>query len=101
MTAGASPPIRWSPTRRTRRGRGAPTQAVKASAQAAKEPEDPLAASGKLQKVDAIGNVSIRTATETVTGDRAVYVPDTGIARVAAMSGSPEARTSSTARKPK
>ncbi len=40
-------------------------------------------ASGKLQRVDAFGHVSVRTATETVTGDRGVYVPDTGIARLA------------------
>ena len=45
--------------------------------------DDPLAASGKLQKVEAFGNVSVRTATDTATGDRAVYVPDTGIARLA------------------
>jgi lipopolysaccharide export system protein LptA len=49
----------------------------------AKASGDPLIASGKLQKVDAIGNVSVRTATETVTGDRGVYVPETGIARLA------------------
>lgn len=46
-------------------------------------PEDPLAASGKLEKVEAFGNVSVRTVTDTVTGERAVYMPDTGIARVA------------------
>ncbi|MBS0561812.1 MAG: hypothetical protein JSR21_17315 [Proteobacteria bacterium] len=45
-------------------------------------PDDPLAASGKLQKVEAFGHVSVRTPTDTVTGDRAVYVPDTGIARI-------------------
>lgn len=44
-------------------------------------PADP-AASGKLEKVEAYGNVSVRTVTDMVTGDRAVYVPDTGIARV-------------------
>jgi lipopolysaccharide export system protein LptA len=44
---------------------------------------DPLAASGKLQKVEAIGNVTIRTQVDYVSGDRGVYVPDTGIARVA------------------
>jgi lipopolysaccharide export system protein LptA len=44
---------------------------------------DPLASSGKLQRVEAFGHVSVRTQTDTVTGDRAVYVPDTGIARVA------------------
>ncbi len=57
-------------------------QPVRAAARADGKPEDPLASSGKLQKVDAIGNVSIRTATETVTGDRGVYVPDTGLARL-------------------
>lgn len=45
-------------------------------------PDDPLAASGKLQKVEAYGHVSVRTPTDMVTGDRAVYVPDTGIARI-------------------
>ena len=45
--------------------------------------EDPLASSGKLEKVEAFGNVSVRTVTDTVTGERAVYMPDTGIARVA------------------
>ena len=44
---------------------------------------DPLAASGKLEKMEAYGNVSVRTPTDTATGDRAVYVPDTGIARLA------------------
>ena len=44
---------------------------------------DPLAASGKLQKVEAFGNVTVRTVTDTAIGDRAVYVPDTGIARLA------------------
>jgi lipopolysaccharide export system protein LptA len=50
---------------------------------AAKPSNDPLAASGKLQRVEAFGNVSIRTPTDTVTGDRGVYVPDTGMARLA------------------
>lgn len=45
--------------------------------------QDPLAASGKLQKVEAFGHVTIRTVTDTAIGDRAVYVPDTGIARLA------------------
>jgi len=43
---------------------------------------DPIQSSGKLQKVNAFGHVVVRTATETVTGDRGVYVPDTGIARI-------------------
>ncbi|HEX4171569.1 MAG TPA: LptA/OstA family protein [Acetobacteraceae bacterium] len=45
--------------------------------------QDPLASSGKLQKVDAFGNVVVRTVSDTGIGDRAVYVPDTGIARLA------------------
>jgi lipopolysaccharide export system protein LptA len=45
--------------------------------------DDPLAASGKLQKVELFGNVIVRTPTDTAIGDRAVYVPDTGIARLA------------------
>lgn len=49
----------------------------------AKSSDDPMAASGKLQKVEAYGNVSIRTQTDTVTGERGVYVPDTGMARIA------------------
>jgi lipopolysaccharide export system protein LptA len=45
--------------------------------------DDSLGASGKLQKVEAFGNVTVRTVTDTAIGDRAVYVPDTGIARLA------------------
>ncbi|MEJ0017037.1 MAG: LptA/OstA family protein [Acetobacteraceae bacterium] len=44
--------------------------------------DDPLASSGKLEKVEAFGNVTIRTATDTAIGDRAVYVPESGIARL-------------------
>lgn len=43
---------------------------------------DPFGASGKLQRVEAFGHVVIQTATEIVTGDRGVYMPDTGIARL-------------------
>ena len=49
---------------------------------AAKPTDDPLASSDKLERVEAFGHVSVRTATDTVTGDRAVYVPDSGMARV-------------------
>jgi lipopolysaccharide export system protein LptA len=52
------------------------------AADPAKPGADPIGAGGKLEKVEAYGHVSVRTATDTVTGDRAVYVPDTGIARV-------------------
>ena len=48
-----------------------------------KPPADPLGASGKLQRVEGFGDVTIRTSAETVRGDRGVYVADTGIARLA------------------
>ena len=67
--------------RRTRNGR--PPVAAKPPDAAAKPADDPLAASGKLQRVEAFGHVSVRTPTDTVTGDRGVYVPDTGMARLA------------------
>jgi lipopolysaccharide export system protein LptA len=44
--------------------------------------QDALLSSGKLEKVEAFGNVDIRTATETVRGDRGVYVPATEKARI-------------------
>ncbi|MBB2204601.1 LptA/OstA family protein [Gluconacetobacter takamatsuzukensis] len=50
--------------------------------QAAGKGAEPLTSSGKLEKVNAFGHVFVRTQTETVTGDRGVYVPDTGIARI-------------------
>jgi lipopolysaccharide export system protein LptA len=67
---------------------GSPPPAARATPVAVKTPaaaatDDPMAASGKLQKVEAYGHVTIRTVTDTATGDRAVYVPDTGIARLA------------------
>ncbi len=40
------------------------------------------AGSGKLQRVEAFGNVSIQTPTELVTGTRGIYVADTGLARL-------------------
>jgi len=43
---------------------------------------DPLQSSGKIQRVEAFGHVQVRTATEIVNGDRGVYVPDTGMARI-------------------
>jgi lipopolysaccharide export system protein LptA len=59
-----------------------PGQAQQAAARSGATPaaDDPLAASGKLQKVEAFGHVSLRTPTDIVTGDRGVYVPETGIA---------------------
>jgi lipopolysaccharide export system protein LptA len=62
----------------------APTTGTKPAATVAgTPPADPLGASGKIEKMEAFGHVSLRTQTDTVTGDRGVYVPDTGIARVA------------------
>ena len=48
----------------------------------ARPAEASAAQSGKLEKMEAFGNVSIRTPTDFVTGDRGVYVPDIGIARL-------------------
>ncbi len=63
-----------------------PPPAGKAPQQPAKKPDaksgaDP-AQPGKLQRVEAYGHVVITTATEIVTADRGVYLPDTGLARV-------------------
>ena len=38
---------------------------------------------GKLQRVDAFGHVEVRTQSEIFHADKAVYVPDSGIARLA------------------
>ena len=43
---------------------------------------DAAAAAGKLEKVEAFGHVEVRTATETVTGDRGVYVAASDISRI-------------------
>ena len=51
-------------------------------AKKADDTSDTLGASGKLQRVEAFGHVQVRTATEIVNGDRGVYVPDTGMARI-------------------
>lgn len=42
---------------------------------------------GRLDRVEAFGNVLIRTATESVRGDRGVYTPETGLAQVAGNVG--------------
>ena len=61
---------------------GQPAPAARAPAPA-KAGADPVAASGKLQRVEAFGNVEVRTATETIRGNRAVYVAESGMARIA------------------
>jgi len=45
-------------------------------------PRNVPGAGSKLDRVEAFGNVEIRTAAEVVRGDRAVYSPVTGLARV-------------------
>ena len=60
-------------------GQAAPIKPVAASNAT---PPDPLTSSGKLQKAEGYGDVVVRTQTETVRGERGVYVTDTGIARI-------------------
>jgi lipopolysaccharide export system protein LptA len=45
-------------------------------------PPDMLEQGGKLKKVDAIGHVVLRTPTETAYGERGVYLPEQGQARL-------------------
>jgi lipopolysaccharide export system protein LptA len=62
---------------------GQPPGTLPPATQAAAKPgADPLEASGKLQRVEAFGNVEVRTTADTVRGDRGVYVQDTGMARI-------------------
>lgn len=60
------------------------TGAAKAPTPAApgKQTDPLLASSGKLKEVDAFGHVEVRTQVDIVRGDRGVYVPETGIARI-------------------
>ena len=57
-------------------------QAAATTPAAPSKPADPLLSSGKLKRVEAFGNVEVRTQADIVRGERGVYVPDTGIARV-------------------
>ncbi len=62
---------------------GATAPAPGSAAAPARPGADPLAASaGKLQRVEAYGNVEVRTVADTVRGDRGLYLPDTGLARI-------------------
>ena len=63
-------------------GQAAPAPAATPAA-AGTPAADPLNASGKLQRVEGFGHVQVQTATEIITGERGVYVADTGIARLA------------------
>ncbi len=66
---------------------GSPAPATPVAVSAPAKPAAPpgaggVDASGKLQRVEAYGNVEVRTQTDIVRGDRGVYLPDTGMARV-------------------
>jgi lipopolysaccharide export system protein LptA len=43
--------------------------------------DDPLN-SGQLKRVDAFGNVEVRTIADIVRGDKGIYIPETGQGRV-------------------
>lgn len=63
-----------------RRAAAAPAPAP--AANRAGSPMEGMGGSGKLQRVEAFGNVAIRTQTDTVLGDRMVYMADSGLARM-------------------
>jgi lipopolysaccharide export system protein LptA len=44
--------------------------------------QQPPGAGSKLKRLEAYGNVEARTQTDVIRGDRALYIPETGIARV-------------------
>ena len=60
----------------------APARPVQTVAATNAPPPDPLTSSGKLKKAEGYGDVVVRTPTETVRGERGVYLTDTGIARI-------------------
>lgn len=62
--------------------KGSPPAAQQVAATPGKPGADPLTGSGKLEKVDAFGNVEVRTQTEVIRGDRGTYDADTGMARI-------------------
>ena len=91
--AAASPPMCWSAYTDPNANRPAcasPAAAKPAGRRPGKPPANPdtgrsaghFSQSGKLQRVEAFGNVEVRTTADTVRGDRGVYVADTGIARI-------------------
>ncbi|MEZ7135047.1 hypothetical protein [Komagataeibacter sp. SM21] len=60
---------------------GAP-DASQPAGTAATANDRPAPGAGTMDHMNAFGHIVIRTRMETVTGDRGVYVPDTGIARL-------------------
>ncbi|WP_431284843.1 LptA/OstA family protein [Humitalea sp. 24SJ18S-53] len=83
LEAAPEPPVRGARPAAARPGQPPAGQqaATLAGAPASGPPSVPGAGS-KLDRVEAFGNIEIRTATEIVRGDRAVYSPVSGIARV-------------------
>lgn len=65
----------------------APQDQARAQPRGAAPPPALAPGSGRLDRVEAFGDVRIRTATEFVRGDRGIYMPGTGIARVAGNVG--------------
>ena len=61
---------------------GKPDAGKPDSARTAAATPGSVESTGKLERVEAYGNVEVRTQTDVVRGERGVYVPDTGVARV-------------------
>jgi len=61
---------------------GGARPAVTPAKPGAANPPDMLGQAGRLQKVDAIGHVLIKTPNQTATGNAGVYLPDQGVARL-------------------
>jgi lipopolysaccharide export system protein LptA len=59
-----------------------PDQAAAPAPAAPAAPPDMLGAAGRLQKVEAIGHVTIHTPNQTATGNSGTYLPDDGTARL-------------------
>lgn len=64
-------------------GQATPAPAPPKPAKVEAKPGGGAITGGKLQRVEAFGNVEVRTVTETFRGARAVYVADSEIARLA------------------
>jgi lipopolysaccharide export system protein LptA len=79
--------FRETPTEAPRQAAPARPQAPAASPAAASAAPALAPGAGRLDRVEAFGDVRIRTATEFVRGDRGIYTPGTGIARVAGNVG--------------
>jgi lipopolysaccharide export system protein LptA len=74
-TPGGTTPVTPAPA-----GHNSGAQAGQPAAKAGGDPSAAMA--GKLQRVEAFNNVTVRTVTDIITGDRGVYVADTDIAHL-------------------